>query len=811
MTNLFTIFRRELSAYFNSAIAYIFLIVFILFANGLFMLQFFQIGKADMRMFFGALPFIFTIFIPAISMRLWAEDKKGNTYELLLTFPMKPHELVLGKFLASFVFYSFALVATFTIPVMLHFIGHADPGMISGGYLSALLMGGVFLAMGIFISGLCKDQIVAFILTVLASFVIFFVGTTGVASTLDGWIGGFGTFVKNYIGLADHLNSLSKGVIDMKDVIYFVIVASVFLFLNGLSLEGRFRPKARLVFSSAVAVCAVAAVLVNWLIHDLPLGRFDTTEGQMYTISGASAKILKNLKIPVQVKLYISPVDAMPTALKTLEREVTDKLDELKVASDGMLKYRVITLEPSYKKEDASKENLKSQGVVPFQIESVQKDEVGVKLIYSTLVIEYKEKPAEIIPRIVPQTIYDLEYQLMSRIFKMTLENRPKVAIFAPAKGEALPEDLNKLLSESGQKDQKDYRDEFKTAGALVRNNGYEMSRIALTKDDPIPDKTKTLLLLNPGKLTDRQRYEINRFLYQGGTVVLAAQGFKYTYAHQETGIEAVPEKLDLDINKLIEKWGVKINENILLDENSQVISLTSGQRIGPFAIEMPVKIPNQIVVSEATINRSAPITNRLPSLAYLWGSALDVSENIIKDKNIKSTVLFTSSEKSWTTPNNGSNLSAVNTLPPQKDIRGKYPLAVELEGQFTDTFDSAPPAWSDGDKSEPKKMDAPKPGRLLIVGCSQAFSEDLIQNPGNLNLFANIIDGLVLGEDLIKIRSKTGFVRDIKNLSNAEKIWFKFFTVALIPLILFLAALGRLFIRKKEKEFYLAAITGKS
>ncbi|PIU40393.1 MAG: hypothetical protein COT00_01960, partial [Candidatus Omnitrophica bacterium CG07_land_8_20_14_0_80_50_8] len=422
MGNFVTIFRRELGAYFNSAIAYIFLIVFILFADGLFMLQFFQIGKADMRMFFGSLPFILTIFVPAISMRLWAEDRRGNTFELLLTFPMRPTELVLGKFFASFVFYLFALASTLTIPVMLQWIGHADPGPILGGYLSAALMGGVFLALGIFISGLCKDQIIAFILTMLSSFALFFVGTDLAASALDGWITGFGSFIKAYVGLASHLGSLSKGVIDLGDVAYFLIVGFVFLFLNGLSLEGRFRPKAKLVFSSAVAVCAVSTVLVNWLIHDLPLGRVDTTEGQFYTISEASSKILKTLKAPVQIKLYISPVESMPTALKTLEREVTDKLDELKVSSNGKLDYRVIHLEPAEKEDETSREKLKNEGVAPFQVESVQKDEVGVKLIYSTLVIEYKEKTQEVIPRIVPQAIQDLEYQLLSRIYKMTLE-----------------------------------------------------------------------------------------------------------------------------------------------------------------------------------------------------------------------------------------------------------------------------------------------------------------------------------------------------------------------------------------------------
>src|SRR3989338_414284 len=114
MSNFLTIFRRELSAYFNSAIAYIFLIVFVIFTNGLFMMQFFQIGKADMRQLFMSLPYILNIFIPAIAMRLWAEDKRGNTFELLMTFPMRPLTLVFGKYLASLVFYIFALAATLT-------------------------------------------------------------------------------------------------------------------------------------------------------------------------------------------------------------------------------------------------------------------------------------------------------------------------------------------------------------------------------------------------------------------------------------------------------------------------------------------------------------------------------------------------------------------------------------------------------------------------------------------------------------------------------------------------------------------------
>ncbi len=805
MNGLLTIFRRELSAYFNSAIAAIFLIVFALFTNGVFMLNFFQAGKADMRPFFNSLPFTLTIFIPAIAMRLWAEDRRGNTYELLLTFPMKPSQLVLGKYLASVVFYGFALMTTWTLPLMISWVGQLDPGVIVGGYLGMFIMGAFYLAVGIFISGLCKDQIVAFILTVVTVFTLFFLGTDGFASAIDSWLPGIGNFFKNHVGVATHLTSFAKGALDTRDILYFVAGIFIFIFLNGLSLEGRYRPKAKIIFATASAVCFVSFVLVNWLVQDLSLGRFDLTEAKANTISPVTKKVLSSLKVPVQLKLYISPSEHMPTPLKTFEREVTDKLEELRAISGGQLKYKTIHLDTG-DQDDEMKEKLRNDGVAPFQVESVQKDEVGVKLIYSTLVIQYKEKAAEILPRLVPQSLGDLEYQIVSRVYKMTLEQKPKAAVFAPAKKEELSEELEKLLASGDNKAELNYEDNFKTAVLLMRNNGYDVARVNLTKDDPIPSDAKALLLLEPGSLNARQRYEINRFLFNGGTVVLAAQGYEYTYSRDDQELVAVPKKRTLDINQLIEKWGVKINDSILMDMNSQVVSLSSGQRIGPFALEMPVKFPNQIIVNEATMNKEASLTRRIPILAYLWGSALDVTKDTLDKAGLKATTLFTSTEKSWLKPFDGQNLNAKNSEPP-KELKGKYPLAVLLEGNFKDEF-GTPPVWVEGDKAEEaKSMGIAKPGRLLIVGCSDAFGENLIQNGGNLGFFANIIDGLLLEEDLIQVRTNAVILRNLNPVSNAAKVWYKFFSVLLVPILLLLGALIRLFIRNKEKEFYLSAL----
>ncbi|MBN1912849.1 MAG: hypothetical protein JW788_00455, partial [Candidatus Omnitrophica bacterium] len=291
MKDIYTVFKRELGAYFNSAIAYIYLIVFIAINNALFMTRFFLIGRAEMRVYFDNLPFMLVTFIPVLTMRLWAEDKKENTFELLLTFPMKVRNLALGKFFASFVFYLFSLLSTLSIPLILYLAGRPDPGAIIGGYTAILLLGGLFLAIGLFISSLTSEQIVAFVLTFLSCFFIYFLGTDFIASFLDGWISGLGSFLKNYFGAASHLVSLSKGVIDIKDILYFVAMSFIFLLLNGFFFEGRLRPRAKAVFGAAVAVCLAGVLLFNWLVHDLPLARFDITQNKIYTIPDASKKI----------------------------------------------------------------------------------------------------------------------------------------------------------------------------------------------------------------------------------------------------------------------------------------------------------------------------------------------------------------------------------------------------------------------------------------------------------------------------------------------------------------------------------------
>ena len=185
MNNIITIMRRDLGAYFTSPIGYIFMMVFVTLSVGLYISTFFAFPIADMRPYFDNLPLFFCVFIPAVTMRIWAEERKENTWEMLLTFPMQAWELVLGKFAAALVFFGLTLASTVTIPVMLIQLGNPDYGAMISGYFGTLLLGAFMLSLGILFSGFFKDQIVAFAVTLLTCFAFFLLGTTFFAAYLD--------------------------------------------------------------------------------------------------------------------------------------------------------------------------------------------------------------------------------------------------------------------------------------------------------------------------------------------------------------------------------------------------------------------------------------------------------------------------------------------------------------------------------------------------------------------------------------------------------------------------------------------------
>jgi ABC-2 type transport system permease protein len=233
------LFKRELSSYFATPIAYIFIIIF-LFLSGIFTFElgnFFARGQADLLPFFSFHPWLYLFLIPALAMRLWAEERKSSTIELLLTLPITVTEAVLGKFLAAWVFTAIALMLTFPMWISVNYLGNPDNAVIMAGYIGSLLMAGGFLAIGSCMSALTKNQVIAFIVTAVVCFAFILSGFPVVLDFFSGWAPQIIVETISSFSFLTHFNAISKGVIDLRDIIYFFSLIAFWLFATAILIE----------------------------------------------------------------------------------------------------------------------------------------------------------------------------------------------------------------------------------------------------------------------------------------------------------------------------------------------------------------------------------------------------------------------------------------------------------------------------------------------------------------------------------------------------------------------------------------------
>lgn len=235
MKNILTLFWKEFRSFFSSPVAYIFIISFLVITNWLFFRTFFIAGQASLRNFFSLLPWVFLFLAPAITMRAWAEEKKLGTIEILMTLPVREYEIVTGKFLACFVFLALALGLTATLPLTVMLLGSPDPGPLWGGYVGACLLGGAYIAIGLFASSITENQIVSFIVSIVICFAFLIVGENLVLYSVPSVLGPLVT----YLGLGSHFESVGRGVIDSRDIVYYCSMIGFFLYLNYMSIESR--------------------------------------------------------------------------------------------------------------------------------------------------------------------------------------------------------------------------------------------------------------------------------------------------------------------------------------------------------------------------------------------------------------------------------------------------------------------------------------------------------------------------------------------------------------------------------------------
>ncbi len=797
--NLFlNLCRKEFNCYFNSLIAYIFITVFLVVASGLFMTPFFVAGLCDMRAFFNNLPLLLVIFIPSITMRLWAEESKRGTLGLLFSLPGSSNSLVTGKFVASFLFCVLAILSTFPIPVMLNLLGNPDPGPIITGYTGSFLVSAFLLSLGMAISAFFKDQIVAFILSLVAGFFCFLSGTEFFSTFIDSWLAGLGTFLRHGLGIPSHFASFAKGVVDLGDVIFFVSYTIIFLAINALTVEGILRFRIQKGFYFAIVMFLGIGVFLNALIFDLRLPRFDLTENQIYTVSPGTKRVLSRLKVPISVIYYCSSREKMPTAMKEMARDVGDMLDELSKLSPKFT-YKIVDPDALSGKE---KKELEKRGIVPFNAQTIERDELNIKRIYSAIQLSYLDKRAEIIPQVLPDSLASLEYDIVSRIFRLGLEERPKIVLVAPK--EQLPPQMMLMYQRMGQPVPPAV-DRFRLLEQVLRSQGYTVLRQEITRDTPLPNDAKALFIVGSWQFNDRQLYEIRRFLSSGKPLVLAFQHYKYTYTNGPEGIQVNGQSMSNNLNRLIQDLGLKVEPKMLFDKRSAVLSVESSTQMGLFTalVRTPVNFPMQIKVLPDSMNQDLSITSNLSGLLYLWGNALQIDEKVLTKKKARFTVLFETSDYSWTRPFHPGTISEREMSPDDVEFK-RRPLALLIDATFQNPFDTnGIPKWPDEQKAQ-KERDTNKkngkdgikikkdhigkttlrPSKLILIGSSEMFSDTAISAMSNAAFMLNCMDVLCLGDELIHIRNKTQIQRPIREVSPTQRLLWKVFATFFMPIL---------------------------
>jgi len=239
MRNIAIIFKRELESYFATPVAYVFIVIFLVLSGALtfHMGSFFERGQADLAPFFNFHPWLYLFLVPAISMRLWAEERKSGSIELLLTLPITMIEAVIGKFLAAWLFTAIALMLTFPLWITVNYLGDPDNGVILAAYIGSLLMAGGFLAIGACISATTKNQVIAFIISVVICFAFLLSGFPIVLDFFRGWAPQYIVDAIASLSFLTHYTSISKGVIDLRDIIYFATLIGCWLYANAVVIE----------------------------------------------------------------------------------------------------------------------------------------------------------------------------------------------------------------------------------------------------------------------------------------------------------------------------------------------------------------------------------------------------------------------------------------------------------------------------------------------------------------------------------------------------------------------------------------------
>ena len=800
---MFSILKKEVTTYLSSLVAYITIGVFLL-VLGLFLWVFpetsiLAYGYAGLESLFSTAPYLFMFLVPAITMRLLAEERREGTFELLLTRPLTDIQIVLGKYFAGVVIVLFALLPTLVYYFSVYTLGtpqgNIDTGAVIGSYIGLFLLGASFTAIGLFASSVTKNQVIAFTIAVFLCF-FFYSGFDSLSSILS-----LQNLGLQSLGINEHYQSISRGVLDTRDLMYFIVLVILFLWLTLFVLHRQSGKKLlNTIFFSVLGIMLTLTSI--FIISDKFFTRFDFTKEKRFTISQVSRGVMHNLRNPVKVRVYLEEKD-FPGGMKRLQTSVKDMLTDLQAYSKGELAFEFV--DPlkglSNEQQNQAYEDLAAKGIEAQNLSVKTDDGVSQKVIFPFALVTVGEKsiPVKLLQsqsninlspdEVLNNSIQNLEYAFTSAI---------KKAIYGGKQRIGFTEGHNELS-------------DLQLADAMRSlSDGYLVGRINLA-GIPIDSLSKVsmLVIAKPDKpFTEAEKFKVDQYIMHGGRVLWAIDQVSAELdSLRGHGGEQLAFNKQLNLDDQLFRYGVRINYDLIADMNCAPIPVNTGNAGGQAQIQMlqwlyyPVFLPLS----------KHPIVKNLDGITSQFASSIDLLET----KNIEKTILLTSSpyNKKLSTPKMLS-LQALEEEPKPKDFQSNPKItAVLLEGSFTSAFKNRPVPDGITEKATiqpqgtPTKMIVLSDGDVLRnqVGSDGSpyplgYDHYSRQSYGNKNLLLNIADYMTDDSGLISLRSKEIQIRLLNRARIREEKLFWQLVNNIVPIaIVLIFAIFQHYIRRRK------------
>ncbi len=774
---MFAIFRKEITGFFSSLTGYVVIIVFLLI-NSLFMWvlpgewNILDSGYAGLDTLFLLSPWIFLFLVPAVTMKMIAEEKRLGTMELLYSKPVTERGIVYGKYLSAVALVLLALVPGVIYYVSVHLLGETpgnlDKGGTAGAFIGLFFLAAVYASVGLFASSLTENQVVAFILAVLISLFLFmgfdsFAYLPGLRNIDEMVIG---------LGINEHYKSMSRGVIDMRDIAYFIAVVILFNEATRIVLLSRNHEKRNWFrFGLSVAIVVAGAIAISFLRL-----RADLTEDRRYTLSEPTRKVLSEIKNDIFVQVYLD--GEMPIPFKRLKRSVSEMLDEFRIFSGRKVDYDFINPSESndQDKRDALYQSLLEKGLNPVNIQdSDPEGGSSQKIIFPGMIVNYngievpvnflKNNPTMTAEENLLHSAEGLEYELIQPIATLSSDTIYKVAFI----------EGHDEIPETGVADIIFHLARF-----------FTVDRGVIGGTPGILDKYSAIVIAGPQKeFNENDKFVLDQYIMNGGKVLWLLEEVN-VYADSLATGETAAIYRPLNLEDQLFRYGVRVNAQIVQDvECAQIRLILSSGGVR----QQPVSVP-WLYFPLLTPYPDHPVTRNINRVKGEFSNYIDT---VGLDGNIRKSILLSTSGLTRTlSPPFLISLREAEMVPEERSFnRSGLPVAVLLEGVFPSAFRNRPtdnlvkePGFLIREESVPTKMIVVADGDIIRNEVRKAGTVETplplgqdrytLEMFGNRDFILNSLNYLVDDNGIMELRSRELKLRllDGNEVKNRRLFW---------------------------------------